>query len=264
MNFLVQQQPAYAYTGGVDFDPARKTIVFIHGAANDHRVWLDLADAITKIGFNALAVDLPGHGKTFADAKATISDYADWLINLLDNGAIETAALIGHSMGSLIALDCTRRHPKRITKLVLIGTALPMGVADKLMAAARERPDEAFDMLTRWSHYLPRNADGTFPPPNALMRAYRAMLGESQLGVLANDLGACANFLIADEALQTIHTSTSIIAGEFDVMTPPAAGEALAKRLPNAAVMTIEGCGHSMVQEAPGEMLAATRAFISQ
>ena len=80
MQFLVQQQPAYVYTGTRPFDAAKPNIVFIHGAANDHSVWTLQARYFAHHGFNALAVDLPGHGKTFADTKPTVEAFADWII----------------------------------------------------------------------------------------------------------------------------------------------------------------------------------------
>src|SRR5260221_4767638 len=98
MKFLVQQQPAYVYTGGQVFDPGRPSVVFVHGAANDHSVWTLQARYFAHHGFNALALDLPGHGRSFAAAKTTIAQYPDLLIGLLDNRALGQTALVGHSM----------------------------------------------------------------------------------------------------------------------------------------------------------------------
>ena len=100
MKFLVQQQPAYVYTGGKPFEPAKPSVVFIHGAANDHSVWTLQARYFAHHGWNALAVDLPGHGKSFGDAKISIAQYADWLVALLDNGAIGRTAPSGNAIGS--------------------------------------------------------------------------------------------------------------------------------------------------------------------
>ena len=72
MKFLVQQQPAFVYTGGKEFDAAKPSIIFIHGAANDHSVWTLQARYFAHHGFNVLAVDLPGHGKSFGVAKTTV------------------------------------------------------------------------------------------------------------------------------------------------------------------------------------------------
>jgi pimeloyl-ACP methyl ester carboxylesterase len=266
MKFLVQQQPAHVASGGSAdserFSPGQPTVVFLHGAANDNTVWSSLfrqlAEKPELNGVNLLAPDLPGHGDTFSAAKPTIEEYADWVMNLLDNGAIPSATLVGHSMGSLIALDCARRYPTRVTKLMLIGSSLPMPVSDVLMQAARERPDEAFDMLTKWSHFLPKNADGSFPPPTAGMREDRAMLARSRPGVLANDLAACAAYAPDGASIAAVSIPTVMVVGARDKMTPPDAAHALAAQLTSAkpVIKTMENCGHAIMQQA-GDQLPA-------
>ncbi len=93
------------------FDRARPTIVFVHGAANDHSVWALQSRYFAHHGYNVLAVDLPGHGRSGGEALASIEAIADWLAALLDALGVERAALVGHSMGSLAALDAAARHP---------------------------------------------------------------------------------------------------------------------------------------------------------
>ncbi len=257
MNFLVQQQPAYVDTAGKPFDPARPTVVFIHGAANDHRVWLNTTDALARFGINCLAVDLPGHGKSFANAKPRIEDYADWMINLLDNGAIKKAILVGHSMGSLIAIDCARRFPERVDKIVLIGAAAPMPVAEKVLLMAREQPDAAFDMLVRASFYVQRCADGSWPPATSAMQTYRNILVQSRPHVLANDMAACAQYAIDPAALKQIITPALVLVGQEDRMTSPDAGMAVAAMMANAKLLIIPAAGHMMMAEAPDAVHSA-------
>ena len=121
-------------------------------AAKDHNVWTLRARDFVHHGFNALVLDLPGHGKGFGEAKTTITQYVDWLINLPDNGAIKHAAVVGHGICSLIALDLTARYPARVTQLALSGCRLPVPLSDVLLDAALNRPHDAFDMLNIWGH----------------------------------------------------------------------------------------------------------------
>jgi pimeloyl-ACP methyl ester carboxylesterase len=259
MKFLVQQQPAHVFTGSAagdsEFDPAKPSVVFIHGAANDHGVWAPvLQQSAEKRYFpesNLLAVDLPGHGQTFAEAKTSIEAYADWLINFLDNGAIKAATLVGHSMGSLIALDVARRYPDRVARLGLIGTALPMPVSDAVTQMVQTDPAAACDQLTRWNFYLRKNADGSFPPPSPAMQVYRSLLAAARPGVMATDLAACARYQLDDATIAAITTPTFILASENDKMTSAAAATSLSTRLPNAKLTMLSGVGHSMMQETP-------------
>ena len=262
MKFLVQQQPAYVYTGGRNFDVAKSSVVFIHGTANDHSVWTMQARYFAHHGWNALAVDLPGHGKSFGEAKRSIADAADWVINLLDNGNISCAALVGHSMGSLIALDASVRHPSRVSQLALIGTSVPMPVSDVLMDAATHSPNDAFDMLNIWGH-APQLRWGKNPTPGtSTMMAGARLLAQSHPGVLAGDLAACRAFQMDDAALAAIAVPVLVVAGANDLLTPAKAAMTLAARLANATVITLPDVGHCMMQEAPGRVVDALKNFL--
>jgi pimeloyl-ACP methyl ester carboxylesterase len=254
MNFLVQQQPAFVKLNGELIDPTKPSVVLIHGAANSNRVWDSVVEKMSCSTHNILAIDLPGHGATFAEAKTCIEDYADWLINLLDNGAISHATLIGHSMGSLIALDCARRYPKRVTSLILIGTALPMPVADKVLALADDDVEAAYELVTRASFYLPKNADGTWPQPNEMMKNYRQGLNQNLPRTLANDMRACHQYAIDEATLSTIETPTLVVIGEKDRMTTLEAGLLVRQQLVNAKHATIPNVGHMMMLEAPASV----------
>ena len=262
MKFLVQQQPAFVYTGGKPFGPAKPCVVFIHGAANDHSVWTLQARYFANHGWNALAVDLPGHGKSFGDAKNSIAHYADWIVSLLDNGGIARAALIGHSMGSLIALDCAVRHTARVSQLVLLGVSVPMPVSDVLLDAARNCPAEAFDMLNIWGH-APHLRWGKNPTPGtSSMMAYKRLLEQSRPGVLANDLATCHAFLPDDAAMAAIKLPTMVIAGGRDMMTPAKTSQALASRIAGAKFTLLHEAGHAMMQETPGAVLDVFKGFL--
>ena len=261
MRFLVQQQPAYVYTGGKPFDAAKPSVVFIHGAANDHSVWTYQARYFAHHGWNALAVDLPGHGRSFGEARDSITQLADWIANLLDNGAIARAALVGHSMGSLVALDCAAHHADRVSHLALLGCSVPMPVSDVLLDAARNRPAEAFDMLNIWGH-APQLKWGKNPTPGtSSMMAYKRLLEQSDPGVLARDLVACHAFQMDDAALAAVKCPTLLITGSRDMMTPAKAGMALAARIAGTRIAALDA-GHSMMQEAPGATLDALKGFL--
>lgn len=262
MKFLVQQQPAFVYTGGREFDATKPSIVFIHGAANDHSVWILQARYFAHHGFNVLAVDLTGHGKSFGEAKNTIAQYADWLVNLLDNGAIKQAAFIGHSMGSLIALDIAARYPSRVSQLALLGCSVPMAVSDVLLDAAHHRPADAFDMLNIWGHAPQVKWARSAIPGTSLMMAYKRLLEHSRPGVLASDLGACQTFLMDEAAIKNIVAPTLIISGARDMMTPPKANALISKLIAGAQITTLANVGHAMMQEAPGEVLDALKSFV--
>ncbi|HEY6240086.1 MAG TPA: alpha/beta fold hydrolase, partial [Burkholderiales bacterium] len=112
MELTVANRTAYAYTGRA-FDAKLPAVVFIHGGAQDHCVWILQSRYLAHHGYAVLAVDLPGHGKSGGAPLETIEALSDWIALLLDAAGVKTAALVGHSMGSLVALECAARYNDR-------------------------------------------------------------------------------------------------------------------------------------------------------
>ena len=123
-------QTAYAYTGGRVFDASLPTVIFIHGAQNDHSVWALQSRYLAHHGFGVLALDLPGHGRSGGAALSSVEALAAWVLTVMDAAGVRKACLIGHSMGSLVALETWHMAPDRVDKLALLGTAFPMKVSD--------------------------------------------------------------------------------------------------------------------------------------
>src|ERR1700730_13285742 len=113
MRVEVAGRHVYAYTGARVFDSTLATLVFVHGAANDHSVWALQSRYFAHHGSNVLAVDLPGHGRSTGDALGSVEAIADWIPGLLDALGVDAAALVGHSMGALAVLECAARYPDR-------------------------------------------------------------------------------------------------------------------------------------------------------
>src|SRR5271165_4378890 len=122
MNLIVDGTETFIATGGREFDPGLPTIVFLHGAGLDHSVWALLARSFAHHGFGVLAPDFPGHGRSAGAPLSSIAALADWTATLIAAAGVPAARLVGHSMGSLVALETATRHPNRVTALALIAT----------------------------------------------------------------------------------------------------------------------------------------------
>ncbi|MEO7107138.1 MAG: alpha/beta hydrolase, partial [Rhodoferax sp.] len=151
MILTVNHAQTYCYTGGKAFDPAKPTVVFIHGVLNDHSVWILQSRYLANHGYNVLAVDLPGHCRSAGDAPSTVEEAADFIVALLDAVGVDKAALVGHSWGSLIALEAAARLKERVTHLVLVGTAFPMKVSPVLIETSLNEPLKALNMINVFS-----------------------------------------------------------------------------------------------------------------
>jgi pimeloyl-ACP methyl ester carboxylesterase len=263
MKLIVNEKTAYAYTANRPFDAAKPSVIFIHGAANDHSVWQMQARAFAYHGFNAFALDLPGHGLSEGEACSSIEDYAKWVVNFMDTANLASTFVVGHSMGALISLCVAHQYPARVSKLALIGACMPMPVSDALLDAAANRPNDAFDMLNIWGHAASTRLHGSPQPGVSLHGSYKRLLERSQPGVLHNDLSACGKFSLPEAQLKMITQSTLIIAGDKDLMTPLKAANLLASQLSNAKISLIEDVGHSMMGEAPAVVTGLLRGHFA-
>ena len=191
MNITVNKHPTYVYTGAREFVAEQPSIVFIHGNGLDHSVWLLQSRYFSHHGKNVIAVDMPGHGRSEGSALTDIRDMADWIAAVLDVMEVEQAAVVGHSMGSLVALETAARHSGRVSKLVLIATASPMPVSDPLLDAARENQHDAFDMINLWGHSYRGQMGGNQAPGMWMSGSAVRLLERSGPGVLFAGLNAC-------------------------------------------------------------------------
>jgi pimeloyl-ACP methyl ester carboxylesterase len=261
MRLIVEGYPAYAYTGGRDFDPALPAVVFMHGAAFDHSVWQWQSRYFAHHGFSVLAVDLPAHGRSPGSARTAIEAIGHWTVALLDAAGLQRAAFAGHSMGALAALETAVKHPARVAKLALLGCAVPMAVGDAFLAAARDDSPAALDMEAVWGHARLVSLVQSGVPGTSLLPASRRLNARARHGVLAADLSACNAYRVDDAALAKLAMPTLLIAGQRDQMTPLKANRSLAARIPGAQLVTLDA-GHAMMVEAPRATLAALRDFL--
>ncbi|UXH76845.1 alpha/beta fold hydrolase [Roseateles amylovorans] len=267
MKLTVEGREAYAYTGGKPFDAALPCVVFIHGAMNDHSVWTLLARYFAHHGRSVLAVDLPGHGRSEGPALADVESLGAWIQALLDAAQVRAAAFVGHSMGSLIALEAASREPARCERLVMVGTAWPMKVSDALLATAREQPEAAMRMVNAFSHSTTA-AKPSYPGPGAWLHGgalalmERMQQGYAEHGNLfEHDFLVCDRYQRAPEAAARVAAPVHLVLGSKDAMTPPKAAQALAEML-KAKVHWVPA-GHALMGEAPEAVLGVLKGALA-
>jgi pimeloyl-ACP methyl ester carboxylesterase len=257
MQLSVNGHDIFAATGGRDFDASLPTIVLLHGAGFDHTTWALHSRWFAHHGFGVLAPDLPGHGRSAGAPLASIAEMADWTAALLDASGVAKARLVGHSMGSLIALETAARHPAKVSGLSLIGTAATMTVGPDLLKAAEANDHAAVDMVSIWGLGFQAELGGSLAPGLWMHSGAQRVLEQCRPGVLFNDLAACNAYQNALAAAAQVTVPSSFILGERDMMTPLRAGKALAAATPNSRTVVLSGAGHMMMVERPDELLAA-------
>jgi pimeloyl-ACP methyl ester carboxylesterase len=259
MDLVVERRKAFAYTAAHPLDPRKPTIVFVHGAGLDHSTFALQSRYFGYHGRNVFALDLPGHGRSEGPPIPTIAGMADWVLGVLDTHEIATAAIVGHSMGALIALDAASRRPERVERVACIGVGYPMKVSEAFLEAARRNEQTAFDMETIWGHAAQVPFGGNPNPGMWMYGDMLARLARLAPGVLYNDLKACNDY---SSDFANVKCPVLLILGRRDAMTPPRAASSLQK-LPHVRTELVELSGHSLMAEAPDVTLDALIGFFS-
>ncbi len=280
MKLLVNSTQAYAYTGGKVFDASLPCVVFLHGALHDHSVWTLLARWCAHHGHSVLAVDLPGHGRSAGPVLASVQAHADWVLALLDVAGVQQAAqatLVGHSMGSLIALEAAARAPALVNRLVMVGSTYPMNVSAALLATAKTAPLQAIDMVNSLS-ISTLAAKPSYPGPGmwlhgsnrALMRRVLAganaasavdAAGGAVVNLFHHDFSLCDQYNNGLQAAALVQAQATLVLGAQDQMTPARSSRDLGAAL-CARTITLPA-GHSIAAEDPDGLLAALRQALA-
>lgn len=215
----------------------------MHGAGGDHTVWRYQSRLLAGLGYDVEAVDLPGHGHGGPKEPLTsIASMTDWLVERLADGVV-----VGHSMGSFVALEVARRRPEIVEGLCLVGTATSMPVHPALLHAARGHMPTAARLIAGWS--LPGAFTGGHPEPGTWEHGAGVRLIErSRAGVLATDLGACVDY---DSEGVAPTCPVLVVNGRLDRMTPAASARELASTIPGATFVGIPTAGHEPMLQTP-------------
>jgi pimeloyl-ACP methyl ester carboxylesterase len=272
MYFKVNGHSSYCYTGGKSFDPAKPTVVFIHGVLNDHSVWVLQTRYMAHHGWNVLAVDLPGHCRSEGDAPGSVEEAAQFVTALMDAAALRRAALVGHSWGSLIALEAASRLKERVSHLVLVGIAYPMKVSKTLLDASLEAPQKAIHMINVFSRATlacPPSALGpgtwVWGASTALNR--RVLASNAKVNVFHRGFKACDSYANGEAAMAAISCPVLLVLGNEDQMTQAKGAQSLidkAKESGKPFKVVRLPVGHHQMTEAPDETLFAIRDFLAQ
>jgi pimeloyl-ACP methyl ester carboxylesterase len=262
MELEVAGHCVYAYTGTRAFSAAKPTVLFVHGAAQDHGVFALQSRYFAWHGRNAVAVDLPAHGRSGGDALPSVEALADWLHGVLDALDVREGDIVGHSMGALAALECAARHPERVRRLALLGPSAPMPVSDDLLDAAKRDDHVAYELINSWSFAAGSQIGGNRQPGVWMLGNAMRLIERSRPGVLYTDLVACNSYANGNAAAARVCCPTLVVIGARDIMAPPRNAQALIAALADVRTVTLPETGHSMMAERPDEVLDALRGFL--
>ena len=253
---------AHASTGGVEPSGDDPVVLLIHGAGMDSTVWQLQTRYLAHRGFRAVAVDLPAHGRSEGEPLKSVDDMADWIVRFMDAAGFESAHVVGHSMGTFIALELASRFADRVSSITLCGTATGMAVHPELLDAAEHDLPRAAALMAAWGHAKQAHV-GLNPTPGLWMTGgARALVESGRPGVLATDFRACMAYDRAEAAASGVACPATVVIGDADKMTPAKGGRAIAAAMPSVDVVELVNTGHQMMTENPKAVKHAILATI--
>lgn len=236
-------------------DAARDRVAFIHGSGDSSQEWSTVLPLLGDIP--RVALDLPGHGSQVerpGPAAMTVADYADAVRAEIAREGLGDVCLVGHSLGSAIALRLAVDYPALVRRLVLIGAGARLRVLpDALEEAQRDQAAAMRRLVTL----------GFAPEHAGQAEAYYKALRPTAPGMLYRDLSACDGFDMMGE-LGRVAQPALILVGEDDRMTPSKYAQFLAAHLAAARLVVVPGAGHYLPAEAPQAVADAIRTWLAE
>jgi pimeloyl-ACP methyl ester carboxylesterase len=243
-------------------DHAGPPVLLLHGWTDSSRAWTIAAPYLGE--YRLLIPDQRGHGGSDKpDCCYSLADFANDAKLLLDAKGIRQAAVVGHSLGSLVGQALAAEHPERVSKLILIGstTLPPVKRGDWLWRSVEGfkgpvLPGSPF--MREWSASAsPTPVDPAYlsyadpevaaVPLHVWHSVLRELTDRSTAGIAAD-----------------IEVPTMILSGGKDSLFPPEHHRALARALPRAEAKVLPDLGHNLILERPEEVGPAIRDFLGR
>lgn len=224
------------------------TLVFLHGSGCSKEVWTH------QVSFfkNSLALNLPGHPD--GQALDNVPALAQWLSEQLASMDLSDVVLVGHSLGSAIAIQAALLRGARIKALVLIGSGARLKVMPQLLESLKKLDEEGSEI----PDYL-LAANQTISEP--LRTKVNTSIKEHGARVMLKDFLACNHFDVMDD-LYKIRLPVQLIVGDMDQMTPVKYSLYLKEKLKNARLDIVEGGTHMVFAEQPDKVNRTIECFI--
>ncbi len=230
-------------------DPLGRALVLVHGAGGNHALWGPVRAELRRRRVPAVAVDLPGHGRTPGPGNDRVDAYAAFVADAVAGLGIATWAVAGHSLGGAIALTLGIRPPPGLRGVGAVSTGARLPVDPMILRGTREAFACTVENLARFCF-----ARGT---PETVWRPAADTMAAVGPDVLHDDFAACDRYGLGDADLGRVRLPVEVVCGEADVLTPLPLSEELARKIPGARLTRIPGSGHMPLLEAPGAVAEA-------
>ena len=234
------------------FDLQKPTIIFIHGAGGSSLFWLDQIMGLSS-KLNAIAIDLPGRGRSPGLGKRTIAEYGATVVRFITDIGLAEPILCGLSMGGAIVQQVFLDHPGLLKAGILVGTGARLAVGPAFFEKIEKDYNGFVDWLCKIC--VSKKTD------HQKILAFDRDLRRCPPAVVTGDFRACDRFDVRDQ-IHAIEAPVLVITGEEDKLTPPELGDFLEKRLGTAIRVHVADAGHLVPMEKPQETNRAILDFL--
>jgi 3-oxoadipate enol-lactonase len=252
----------YTDSGPRDAEP----LIFIHGFPFNHEMWDEQA-ALFESTFRVITYDIRGHGKSESDNTHFLIDFfVDDLFALMDHLKIKSAHVAGLSMGGYIALRGIERSPERFRSLILSNTKSEADSDEAKLKRADSIRTILNDGVQKFAEGFLKAvfASASFDKHPAAVEKIRKIILSTPPSTLCSTLIALAARTDTSASLPTVKIPVLILVGKHDTLTPPAAAQSMANKIPGARMHIFEQAAHMSNLEAAEEFNKYLLDFLSE
>lgn len=243
-------------------------VVMLHGWGAFKELWWSTMRLMGR-DHRCFALDFPGHGESPIGKADTIGGLAEAIAAFCDDLGLREVALMGHSMGGVVAAEVALRRPELVRRLVLVDAAIDAHLMPfyarvyliptfgwALLRLSQALGRSLRPLTTRVPHehgggwvrpWLRRTAYLSIFEPEGLHRIYRSLFSTQ-----------------AGDRLAAIAVPTLVVTGQLDGLVPAANSRRLAHMIPGARYVEIPGALHNPMDERPRSFERAIRAFLAE
>ena len=258
MIFEVDKEKVFSSDVGQNFDKKKHTIILLHGSGQSHVVWSLTDQYLADLGYNVLALDLPGHGNSEGMSLKSIEEITDWLDKVVKVLGINDLTLVGHSQGCLVALEYSNKFSKNIKNLIFVAGSYEIPVNKSLIDLAKSGNMESLNLMMKWGYGYSKQFIGGNPLQKILNSSREVR------EVLAVDLIACNNYKNGINCVKNIKCPTFFVFGELDKMIRLDKGKEFSGLINGSKTHIIKDCGHMIILENAFEMREQIAKFLKQ
>jgi pimeloyl-ACP methyl ester carboxylesterase len=233
-------------------DNSKETIIFIHGASINSNFFTNQIDYFCD-KYNVYAPDLPGRNENDYQGCNSVKEYADFIINFIEELDISKPHICGISMGGAIVLDILVRDYENIGSGIVINSGARLQVLDMIFDSVAKDFEGFKESMIKFGNSSKRD-------PSDLLNQMDNFCVSNPSAAMS-DFMACMNYDLMDK-IAGIKKRVLILSAEEDLSTPVKYGEYLHNNIPGSEFKILKECGHLSPVEKPEEVNKEIEAFL--